>query len=238
MVPSFPVPEARGSDGGAAARAKGAASARTAAKPRASWVRCPYCHDELGSLGGRVACAECGARYHRSCRKELGSCATCGAHAMLEPAKPRWGPRALRPPAGSRLRVERRGASTLYRWALGRREDLGLALLVSLLTFFLAPLVFLLLWSQGRGEKRLVLGPRWLEAEFTTFWGPRTTRIPRGGVDRVDVARFGAGWCLCIDEGTQRHVVAVGGALRPALSGAELAWLAERIRDWSEGASD
>lgn len=42
-------------------------------------VRCPYCHDDLGSDAGPVtACASCATSHHASCLLELGRCAVAG----------------------------------------------------------------------------------------------------------------------------------------------------------------
>jgi len=58
-------------------------------------VRCPYCHDEIGTQDEAwVACAGCLARHHAACWTASRKCATCndrqslvGAHAAPRPSR-------------------------------------------------------------------------------------------------------------------------------------------------------
>ncbi len=43
-----------------------------------SEARCPYCEDELLAKDETRACADCGARHHRDCWRELPGCSGCG----------------------------------------------------------------------------------------------------------------------------------------------------------------
>jgi hypothetical protein len=66
-----------------------------AVRVQASAVRCPYCHDEIGTQDEAwVACAGCLARHHAACWTASRQCATCndrqslvGAHAVPRPSR-------------------------------------------------------------------------------------------------------------------------------------------------------
>jgi len=46
--------------------------------------RCPYCHDEvLSSEDDWLACADCLARHHDECWRELGRCSSCAGERSL-----------------------------------------------------------------------------------------------------------------------------------------------------------
>lgn len=66
-----------------------------ASRPRASLLRCPYCHAEVSAtLDEGITCAACLARHHATCWSEAARCAACagavplGVVAPLPPAPP------------------------------------------------------------------------------------------------------------------------------------------------------
>jgi hypothetical protein len=51
--------------------------------------RCPYCHDEvLAAEEDWLACADCLARHHDECWRELGRCSSCGRDRSLALNRP------------------------------------------------------------------------------------------------------------------------------------------------------
>jgi predicted DCC family thiol-disulfide oxidoreductase YuxK len=61
-------------------------------------LRCPFCHGDIDAQDDRWrACAECLARHHEACWRELGWCGSCGGTRSLEPARAKLEAAGARP---------------------------------------------------------------------------------------------------------------------------------------------
>lgn len=79
-------------------------------KVAAGVLRCPFCHDEVRTVGADwVACRSCLARHHAACWTESKKCATCGHEQSI----------AAGPPATQVLTGRARGGAPVVALVLG-----------------------------------------------------------------------------------------------------------------------
>lgn len=192
--------------------------------------RCPYCKDILEDPATLVACGSCGARQHADCRRELGSCASCGSLSLLVPQRPLGTAPPAQPP-GEKLRLQRNaeGDVTRIEWApLAFPHPIWLLLALGfLMTVVLIPLLFKAVWNQLKHPLHyLELHPDALELGastpfFTWMGGRRFTR------DQVKAIRMNERGALSVQ--VEDTAVLLGDSV---LNLEEREWLFEQLREW------